>query len=100
MGYRVTEHNPCPKPSHKRNKPTAKMRGNISPSTRKKVAERSQGSCERCGNRAVHMCHIERRWKLTKTTEKDLIHGCIVCHSWFDSTKEGREWMLDFQKKL
>lgn len=102
MGYKVTEHNPCPKPSFPRSKPTAKQRGNITPSTRKAVQERSQGVCEKCKEkRAVEMAHIIRRWKIVgRTTDKDLIHSCIECHDWMDSCKEGREWMLEFQKKL
>lgn len=94
--------NACPKPSHKRNKPLARQRGAISPKIRKQLKERSGGACERssCGNEAVHAAHITRRWKLQETTVKDLLHLCIACHTYADTTREGREWLEEFRMKL
>lgn len=82
------------KPSFKRNKPTAKQRGAISPSVRQALKARSEGLCERCkAARAVHAAHITRRWKLDRTTVFDLLHLCERCHVWCDTTKDGRAFL-------
>lgn len=78
----------------KRIKPTQRQMGDISPSVRAKVKERSKGICEvkkRCtGAQGVQMAHIVGRKQLTrKTTEHDLLHACIACHKWLDETAEG-----------
>jgi len=83
-----------PKPSFKRNKPTARQRGAISSSTRKALYERSGHICERCkAARAVHAAHVTRRWKLDRTTVDDLLHLCEPCHRFCDNTSEGREYL-------
>lgn len=94
-----------PKPSHKRNKPTRKQRGAISPSVRKKVNERSNNRCERCGKHrssvmTLENAHITRRLDIeVKTTENDLIRLCGpstqsgTCHWWVESTREGKNWL-------
>lgn len=94
-------YNPVPKPNiHKRFKPTAKQRGAINTKVRKQLYERSKGFCERCGGRAVHAAHITRRWKLKETTVNDLLHLCVTCHLWTDTTKEGREWLQMMGERL
>lgn len=86
--------NAVPKPQHKRGKKTARARGAISPSVRQKLRERSKGYCERgCGREAVHAAHITRRWKLGRTTVDDLLHLCLSCHVWADTTAGGRTWL-------
>jgi len=82
------------KPFFKRNKPTARQRGSISPAVRKALYERSNHVCERCkAARAVHAAHITRRWKLDRTTVEDLLHLCEPCHVWCDTTKDGRAFL-------
>lgn len=109
--------NPVPKPSYKRFKPTAKQRGNISPSVSQKVHERAGGRCERCGwalgtfdptgkRMGLQRAHLVRRWKLERTTEHDIALLCGpsvnsgTCHHWIDYTAEGREWAESYRKKL
>ena len=87
--------NAVPKPSHKRFKPTAKQRGAISTKVRKELLECSGGACERCGRKAVHAAHITRRWKLERTTVNDLLHLCVECHLWADTTATGRHWLKE-----
>ena len=101
-----------PKPQHKRNSKTAKQRGSISPSVRREVEIRSRDCCERCGKHksqvwTLEMAHITRRWKIEgKTTAQDLVRLCgpstdsTTCHHFVDYTKEGREWMEQFQLTL
>ena len=92
---------PSPKPSHKRNKPRARTRGAISPKVRQQLKERSQGVCERCSKaEAVHAAHLERRWKLERTTVQDLAHLCVPCHINADQTAEGRVWLQQFHERL
>lgn len=95
------DYSPAPKPQHKRIKLTQKQRGDISPSVREEVKERSGNVCERCSMaRATDMAHITRRWKLDhKTTADDLLHLCKSCHVWADNTAQGRQW-LEEQVKL
>lgn len=75
--------------------PLARQRGAISTKVRKQLHDRSGGLCERdgCRHKAVHAAHIERRWKLQKTTVDDLLHLCLGCHYWADNTGSGREWL-------
>lgn len=91
--------NPCPKPSYKRYKPTAKARGAISPKVRSELKQRSGGQCERqgCGNEAVHAAHVTRRWKLERTEVHNVLHLCLTCHIWADQTVEGRAWLKTFE---
>lgn len=93
---------PVPKPQHKRNKPTQKQRGAISPSVRLQLAERSNLCCEACGRSGVPLqaAHTVRRWRLPKTTVNDLAHLCVECHMWADSCKEGRKWLEQFRELL
>lgn len=95
--------NACPKPTHKRNKPTAKQRGSISPSTRLQLAARSNGRCERCGRGgiALQAAHTVRRWKIeSRTTVNELSHLCRDCHTWADETGAGRKWLEEFRLRL
>lgn len=91
--------NAVPKPQHKRNKPTAKQRGSISPSTRLQLRERSKGICERCCSaRATEAAHTLRRWKVRgKTTLQDVCHLCTPCHNWADESREGRLFLKQFR---
>jgi|SRR5690606_9309666 len=101
-----------PKPSHKRNKQTAKQRGSIPLSVRQEVNERSHYRCERCGKHksqvwTLEKAHIVRKWKMEgKCTANDIVNLCgpssdsSTCHHWADYTREGREWLLDFQNRL
>lgn len=94
--------NPVPKPNHGRNKPTAKMRGSISPSVRKALHARSNGVCERCHKvPAAHAAHLVRRWLISeRTTVTDLCHLCLRCHINADTSAEGRAWLDSFRTKL
>jgi len=78
----------------KRIKPTQRQKGNISNKVREQVFERSNGVCERCrSQRATQMAHITSRKQIDHiTTDKDLIHVCILCHKWLDETPEGIQW--------
>lgn len=101
-----------PKPSFKRNKPTAKQRGDISAKVRKVVNERSNDCCERCGKHKLSVmtlenAHITRRRNIeVKTTSKDIIRLCgpstdsRTCHYWADKTREGRQWLRKLSERL
>lgn len=106
---------PCravPKPKHSRNKPTAKMRGRITPAVYYAAYERSGGCCERCGKYGnpdygtLQCAHLVRRWKLDQTTVNDVAMLCGpsvntgTCHNWVDCTREGRVWAEDFRQRL
>ena len=89
-------HNKVKKPkkiNHKRGGISQKRRGAISPSVRAEVKERSKGLCEvrkRCtGAVAVHMCHLQSRNTIETTTAEMILHGCVACHMWMDTTAEG-----------
>lgn len=104
--------NPIPKPKHKRNKPTAKQRGRISPEVYKLALRRSGGRCELCGRPGnpaygtLQCAHLIRRWKLPKTTENDVAMLCGpsvnsgTCHHWVDYTREGKKWAEEYRDKL
>lgn len=100
------------KPSYKRNSLTAKQRGSIPSKVRKEVDERSNNSCERCGKHrhavwTLEKAHIRRRWQMEgKCTAKDIVNLCgpssdsSTCHHFADYTREGREWLEQFGKKM
>lgn len=97
------EYLPVSKPSHKRNKPTARQRGSISPSVRLQLAARSKGRCERCGRGGIVLqaAHTVRRWKIeSRTTVNELSHLCIECHIWADASEVGRDWLKQFRLRL
>lgn len=108
----IGDYLPVPKPVHGRRKKTARQRGAISDKVRKSVEARSQDRCERCGKNksavmTLEMAHITRRWAIDgETTAKDLVRLCGpstdsgTCHHWVDYTREGREWMKEFQKSI
>ncbi|MDF2684780.1 MAG: hypothetical protein K0R47_5970 [Brevibacillus sp.] len=93
-------------------KKTAKQRGAISPVVRRKVEIRSNDCCERCGKHksavwTLEMAHITRRWAIQgETTANDLVRLCgpssdsSTCHHFADYTREGREWLQDFQRRM
>jgi 5-methylcytosine-specific restriction endonuclease McrA len=92
-----------PKPVFKRIKPTAAQRGLINQSTRKRLLERSQGLCERCGKggQPLEAAHLIRRWRIEgKTTINELAHLCQPCHFHCDNTSAGRHWLTEFRSKL
>ena len=91
--------NPVPKPSFKRNKPTRRQRGDIRPSVRRELHERSNGICERCKSaRAVEAAHTLRRMDIrVKTTVEDLCHACKECHIHMDSTLGGKVFKQQFR---
>jgi len=78
----------------KRIKQTQRQKGDISPQTRKEVAERSNNACEICDRqRATQMAHITSRKRIEhKTTSLDLLHVCVECHQWLDQTAEGKQF--------
>jgi hypothetical protein len=96
----------------KRSKKTAKQRGSISPAVRREVEIRSNDCCERCGKHksavwTLEMAHITRRWAIqSETTANDLVRLCgpssdsSTCHHFADYTREGREWMKQFQHTI
>lgn len=94
--------NAAPKPSHKRNRPTARQRGMITTKVRRQLRDRSGGVCERCHYApAAHASHLVRRWLIEeKTTVNHLAHLCVPCHQWADSCKEGRAFLEDFLLRL
>jgi len=83
----------------KRIKTTQRQMGAISNKIREVVYERSSGICERCSSqRATQMAHLIGRKQLNHvTTEKDLMHLCVLCHKWLDETVEGIEFKRRFQ---
>ena len=93
---------PCPKPQHKRNRPTAGQRGAISTKVRRQLRDRSNGICEKCHYAlATEAAHLIRRWRLVECTKvTDLAHLCGSCHTKCDQTAEGRNWLSDFRRQL
>ena len=75
----------------KRIKKTQKQLGSISVKVRKIVKTRSENICEICKSRlATQMAHIIGRKQLEhQTTEDDLLHVCVICHLWLDTTYQG-----------
>lgn len=100
--------NPAPKPEFRRRKPTTKMRGRITKQVYDAALSRSQGRCERCGKDGyLEAAHLIRRWKIEEaTTVNDIAMLCGpsvntgTCHNWIDYTAEGRNWAIEFRKKL
>lgn len=106
------EYNPVPKPKSRRNKPTSKMRGRISPEVYAGAMERSGGRCERCDKPGsqeygtLQCAHLIRRWKLPETTVNDVAMLCGpsvntgTCHNWIDYTAVGKEWAVNYREQL
>lgn len=92
----------APKPNYGRGSLSRSSRSNLSDKETKRLYARSNGVCEKCDRaRATGKAHIERRWKSEgKPTAEDFVHLCNDCHSWCDSCKAGRQWLIDFQTKL
>lgn len=88
-----------PKPTFKRNAPTAKQRGDISTKVRRQLRDRSNGVCERClYELAVQAAHSIRRWKVKgETTVNDVAHLCLECHTHCDNTHDGRLFLKQFR---
>lgn len=110
--------NPAPKPSHKRSKPTAKQRGQISKEVYDEAVERSGGRCEACGwyegsynvgNRkwGLECAHLIRRRNVemeTTVTEVAMLCGPSVntgtCHNKVDYTRAGKNWAIQYREYL
>lgn len=105
-----------PKLNHKRNKPRLRDRGRVSPEVYKQAYEAAGGRCERCGWKdgsydpsgirwRLDFAHAVRRRHLEETTADDGIMLCApqtqtgTCHHWADHTREGRNWMIEHQKR-
>ncbi len=88
-----------PKPSHGRNRPTARQRGAISTKVRRELRERSGGICELCKNNlATEAGHTLRRWRIEeRTTVQDVCHLCNACHTKCDTTRDGRKFLEQFR---
>lgn len=104
---------PCHKVKHRRNKPTAKKRGQIKPEVYNAAMERSGGCCERCGRygnpeyQTLQCAHLVRRWRIeVETTINDVAMLCGpsvntgTCHNWIDYTKEGKDWAEEYREQL
>jgi hypothetical protein len=107
-----------PKPSYGRRKPTAKQRGNISPSVSKEVIRRSGNVCERCGwtigrydptgrKMGLQNAHLIRRGNVKVKTEPwDVARLCGpsvntgTCHNIIDYTAKGKEWAAEYREQL
>lgn len=83
-------------------KPTQRQMGNISIKVRNQVKERSEGICEVCrSQQALQMAHIIGRKQIDHiTTDKDLLHVCVLCHKWMDETVEGIKFKKDYENAL
>lgn len=108
--------NSVPKRQFKRIKPTQRQLGEISARVRKIVNDRTSfapiGCCECClknrnGFMRLEQAHITSRVRIGhKTTEYDLARLCGpstqsgTCHHWVESTRQGKEWMMEFESKL
>ena len=75
----------------KRIKKTQRQLGSISRKVRDIVKIRSENVCEICKSKlATQMAHIIGRKQIEhQTTENDLLHVCVVCHLWLDTTYQG-----------
>jgi len=101
--------NPVPKPSHRRNKPTAKQRGQFSAKTIQAILARDNFKCVCCGSHYVESVphHIIFR---SQGGTGDKRNGATVdrlCHDWAhgkrkgpngEPEKEGREWFENWQE--
>lgn len=109
----IGDFNPVPKPRHKRNRKTAKQRGQVTKDIYAEAWERSRGRCERCSRAeyeawTLEAAHAERRWRYGQegVTAEDIIILCGpqtqsgTCHHWADSTKEGRVWLIWKREEL
>lgn len=86
---------------NKRQTLTAKQRGAISKEVYAEAEERADGCCECCKRGApLQAAHLMRRWKIPRTTAKDIGMLCVDCHIWADNTKDGRQWLEDYRQKL
>ena len=95
--------NPVPKPSHKRNKPTAKQRGQFSAKTIQAILARDENKCVKCGSYHVESVphHITFRSALGEGTKRNGVTICRRCHDWAhgkclgsngELSSEGRYW--------
>jgi hypothetical protein len=85
-------------------KQTQKQKGDISDKVRKEVKERSGGVCEvqlKCtGAFGLQMAHVIGRKQIAhKTTANDILHSCVECHVYLDTTPDGIQWKKDWVKK-
>lgn len=104
------------KVNHNRKSPRLRDRGRVRPEVYQTAYERCGGRCERCGYKdgsidpsgqkwGLEAAHAVRRRHLEETTDDDLIMLCGpstnsgTCHNFADYTREGRNWMLEHQKK-
>ena len=89
--------------NNRKGKKTQRMRGAISHSVREQVKARSRGICEvrkRCnGSEALHMAHTKSRNTIDATTPDDLLHACLECHMWMDTTAEGIRYKKQLREK-
>lgn len=101
---------------HKRNKPRLRDRGLVRPEVYAAAYEAAGGRCERCGyvdgsfdpsgqKWGLEAAHAVRRRHLNETTPDDLIMLCGpstntgTCHNFADYTRDGRQWMVAYQKQ-
>jgi 5-methylcytosine-specific restriction endonuclease McrA len=101
---------PSPKPIHKRRAPKRGNKTKITPKVREEVLRRSEGKCERCGRSrayAFEMSHLVQASHGGSGSDPAnivLLCGPSVntgtCHSFADSTREGREWRMKKRDEL
>lgn len=96
----ANEWNPVYKPSHKRKRPKQVTRGTFNLKTRKRIIERDQGLCVRCGARYEEIHHIVFRSQGGLGT---VDNGCCVCHKCHELAHKWdkvRRWFERFRLKL
>ena len=114
----IGDFNPAQKPKHKRFKPTAKQRGEITEEVYNEAVKHAGGRCEACGwiegsyskdNRkwGLQCSHLIRRWNIeVETTVNDVAMLCGpsvntgTCHNKVDYTRAGKEWAVEYREYL
>jgi 5-methylcytosine-specific restriction endonuclease McrA len=102
---------------HKRDKPTWKENGEVSPVTAEHVYERDEYRCVRCKKGIydrdrygftvqLNICHIQGKGQYGGGERENLILLCgpstnhDTCHFFIDSTRAGREYAKRYQEQV
>lgn len=83
--------NPVSKPQHKRNKPTAKQRGEFSKKTIEAIRERDNNQCVKCGSYQIEAVphHIIYKSAMGTNHKRNGMSVCRSCHDWMHGKKKG-----------
>jgi 5-methylcytosine-specific restriction endonuclease McrA len=89
--------NPAPKPSHKRKSPKRGNRGTFDTGTRKRIIERDNGLCVKCGAKYEEIHHIIFRSQGGAGTDDNGVCVCHRCHELAHKLKRERKWFENYR---